>query len=132
MKRAIFIFVAIIIAILVYSLTRTEVIIRNLPAPITEYVKTKMQAFAISKAFKVDSKGVITFEILVVKGSEKQVLIFDRNGKFLKKGDKEAMDAMEKKYGPPNPSKQTPQQGKKSDPKSGSQKTSDDKNIPKK
>jgi hypothetical protein len=132
MKRKIFIFVALIIATLLFSQTRTEVIIRNLPSSIPEYVKAKMQAFTISKAFKVDSKGVITYDILVIKGSEKQVLIFDRNGNFIKKGDKEAMEAMEKKPGQPNPTNQPAKQEKKSDSKSGSQKTSNEKNNPKK
>jgi hypothetical protein len=127
MKRTTFILIAIIITLLLFSQTRTEVIIKNLPASIPEYVKNKLHEFNISKAFKVDSKGVITYEILAVKGGEKQVLVFDRNGKFIRKGDKEAINAMEKKSGQPNPAMQPVHPGKKTDPKSGSKEIPDEK-----
>jgi hypothetical protein len=89
MKKVILTTVVAIFAMMVYAQTKNELKPADLSKPITEYVKQNMPTYTITKAFKVDSKGVITFDVVVTKGAEKRLLVFDKDGKFVKKGDQE-------------------------------------------
>lgn len=68
-----------------FSQTKTELQITELRKPITDYIAKNYTAYKIKKAFKVDAKGVITFDICIVKNDEYEKLIFDREGQFIKK-----------------------------------------------
>lgn len=96
MKKIILLSIAIIVGQTLFSQTRTELVPRDLPSAVNEYVKGKMHGFTISKSFKVDSKGIITYNVLVKKGDETQVLIFNKDGIFTRNGDKKEKDEMEK------------------------------------
>ena len=43
-----------------------------------------MKGYNIDKAFKMDNKGEITYNVTVIKGKEKHVLIFDKVCKVVK------------------------------------------------
>ena len=123
MKRIILMTVVAIFATVVFAQTKTELKPADLLKPITEYVAHNMTTFTILKAFKVDSKGVITFDVIVAKGAEKRLLVFDKDGKFIKKGDQQTKDNLKNaqdqkpEHHPLPPVKDNVNEQKKSDPK---------------
>ena len=64
--------------------TRTAVKVNDLPKAITENLSTAHQGWAASEAFKVDTKGVMTYEVLAKKGTSETILVYDKDGKYLK------------------------------------------------
>ena len=72
----------------VFSQTKTELKTSDLPKPITEFLAKNLKNSTIAKAFKVDSKGVITYDLLMAQGADKSVYIFDKDGKFIKRADR--------------------------------------------
>ncbi len=65
--------------------SRTEVKVADLNKAITENVAKDHAGFAIKDAYKCDNKGVATFEVKVAKGNEESILVYDKDGKFIKK-----------------------------------------------
>lgn len=65
--------------------TRTEIKVADLNKAITENVAKDHVGFTIKDAFKSENKGVVTFEVAVAKGTEENILVYDKDGKFLKK-----------------------------------------------
>jgi hypothetical protein len=64
---------------------RTEIKSSDLMKDITAYISMDYAGYKILKAYKVDTKKVITYEVTVMKDNEKYVLYFDSEGKFDKK-----------------------------------------------
>jgi hypothetical protein len=88
MKKLFLILLMGIFAPVVFGQTKTELKTADIPKPITEFLAKNMKSSTIDKAFKVDSKGVITYDILVAHGADKAVFIFDKDGKFIKRADR--------------------------------------------
>jgi hypothetical protein len=65
--------------------TKTELQPAELQKPITEYIAKNFHGYTIDKVFKVDAKGVITYDICVNKDKIHEKLFFDKDGKFLRK-----------------------------------------------
>lgn len=57
----------------------------DLPKDANTYITKNFAGYKIIKAVKVDTKGEITYEVNVAKGTEKYVLYFDSEGSFNKK-----------------------------------------------
>jgi hypothetical protein len=64
--------------------TRTSIKLTDLPKAITDNISTAHQGWTASEAFKVDTKGVMTYEVLVKKAMSQMNLIYDKDGKYLK------------------------------------------------
>ena len=64
--------------------TRTAVKVTDLPKAITENLTTAHQGWTAAEAFKVDTKGVMTYEVLAKKGTSETMLVYDKDGKYLK------------------------------------------------
>lgn len=63
----------------------TEIKKKELPQPVLVALKKDYAEYEIEEAAKIESKGVISYEVEVEKGKQKFDLIFDPNGKLLKK-----------------------------------------------
>ena len=85
MKKVLFIMLLGLFGTAVFGQTKTEMKPGDLMKPITDYITKNYAGYTIEKAFKVDSKGVITYDVVVVKEKMKDKLEFDKDGKFLKK-----------------------------------------------
>lgn len=71
--------------------TETVISLDKLPKSIHEFVEKNYSEYKITEAAKIlDDKGVITFEAEITKGKEKKDLMFDANGKSLKKESKDS------------------------------------------
>jgi hypothetical protein len=84
MKKALFILLLGLFTTAVFAQTKTEVKPGDLAKPVTDYIMKNYSGFTIDKAFKVDSKGVITWDVIVSKDKLKEKLEFDKDGKFIK------------------------------------------------
>jgi hypothetical protein len=69
--------------------TEREIRKSELPSAIHDLLKKDYAAFEIEETAKIESKGEIAYEVEVEKGKETFDLIFDVNGKLLKKLSKE-------------------------------------------
>jgi ribosomal protein S6E (S10) len=76
--------------------TRTEVKTADLNKAITENVAKDYAGFTIKDAFKSDVNGVVTYEVKIAKGTETEVLVYDKDGKFVKKEARKAGTATKK------------------------------------
>jgi hypothetical protein len=85
MKKALWIIVLVILSSAIFAQTRTELKVADIQKPVSEYLTKNYPGYTVDKAFKVDSKGNITFEICVTKQKEHEKITFDKDGKFLKK-----------------------------------------------
>jgi len=85
MKKLILVAVFGMAVLFVNAQTRTEVKVADLNKAITENVAKDHPGFVIKDAFKFENKGVATFEVKIAKGNEEETLIYDKNGKFVKK-----------------------------------------------
>jgi hypothetical protein len=114
MKKTVFIFLAFLMTGFVFGQTKTEIKTSDLPKSISDYISKQMSGYSINKAFKVVDKGVQTYDVLVKNGNVKHSVAFDKDGKFLKKNDKEVKEAgakveeQVKTTAPVAPSTQTP------------------------
>jgi hypothetical protein len=87
MKKIILIFAGILFSTVIFAQKSTEIPAAKLPKATTDYLKDNLPGTKIDKAFKVEDKGVVTYNVTVDVKGNKHMFIFDKDGKFLKKGD---------------------------------------------
>lgn len=88
MKKLLLIVCIAILAPVAFGQTKTEMKPSELSKTIRDYCAKNFKSLTIERAFKVDSKGVITYDLLLAQGAEKAVFIFDKDGKFLKRAER--------------------------------------------
>jgi hypothetical protein len=64
---------------------RTAVMVSDLQKTITDNIAKDYAGFTIKEAATVTTNGVVTYEVVVVKGTMTEILEYDHNGKFVKK-----------------------------------------------
>jgi hypothetical protein len=64
---------------------RTAVMVADLQKTITENIAKDYVGFTIKEATSVKANGVVTYEVVVVKGTVTETLVYDHTGKFVKK-----------------------------------------------
>ena len=115
MKKLLFILFIGTLAPVLFGQTKTELKPADLPKPVTDFIAKNVKTYTIDKAFKVDSKGVITYDVLLVYGADKIVFIFDKDGKFVKRAERGSRGGTQK---PPETKPQPQPAGqKKTEPK---------------
>ncbi|MEI6898893.1 MAG: hypothetical protein WCL00_03365 [Bacteroidota bacterium] len=87
MKKGYLILIALLFTLTAFSQKTTEIKIKELPKSTTDWVKTNMPKATIDKAVKLDDKGTVTINILVNSAGRNHILVFDKNGNYLQKGD---------------------------------------------
>ena len=85
MKKTLLIFFLVILSAVIFAQTKTELKTSELQKPISEYISKNFTGYSIVKAFKVDAKGIITFDVCVSKDKNHEKLFFDKDGKFERK-----------------------------------------------
>lgn len=65
--------------------THTTVQVADLQKPITDNVAKDFAGYTIKSASSVTENNVLTYHVVVAKGSTTETLIYDKDGKFLKK-----------------------------------------------
>jgi hypothetical protein len=67
------------------SPVRTSVLVADLQKDITDNIATDYVGYTIMEAVKVEENDVVTYEVVVVKETTTETLVYDNAGKFLKK-----------------------------------------------
>ncbi len=84
MKKIVFMLAFVMCMVAVNAQTRTAVKVNDLPKSITENLNSQHQGWTASEAYKVDTKGVMTYDVIAKKGNSETMLVYDKNGKYLK------------------------------------------------
>jgi hypothetical protein len=84
MKKVVFLIALVMCVYTLQAQTRTAVKLTDLPKAITENIATQHQGWTALDAFKIDTKNVLTYEVVVKKAESEMNLIYDKNGKYLK------------------------------------------------
>ena len=87
MKKITILLAILLISVCVYAQKTTVIQASKLPQATTDYISDNLPGAKITKASKVEDKGVLTYSVDIEVKGHKHVLIFDKDGKFLKKGD---------------------------------------------
>lgn len=64
---------------------RATVKVADLLKPITDNVAKDYAGYTIKEATSVTLESVVSYEILIAKGTATETLLYDKDGKFLKK-----------------------------------------------
>jgi hypothetical protein len=64
---------------------RTPVKVADLNKAIIDNVAKDYVGFTIKEATKVTTNNVVTYEAVIVKGTTTETLVYDKDGKFVKK-----------------------------------------------
>jgi len=70
---------------LVVNAQRTPVKIADLQKSIVENITKDYAGFTIKEATKVIENNVVTYDVVIAKGTTQETLCYDNAGKFLKK-----------------------------------------------
>jgi hypothetical protein len=84
MKKIVFMLAFVMCMVVINAQTRTAVKVNDLPKAITENLSSQHQGWNASEAFKLDTKGVMTYEVIAKKGTSETTLVYDKDGKYLK------------------------------------------------
>ena len=85
MKKLLVTFMVALFATVVWGQTQTELKPSALQVCVTTWVTQNMKGFNIDKAFKIDSKGVITYNVRAIKEKETQWFEFSSDCSKVKK-----------------------------------------------
>jgi len=82
-----YILLNILLVIATWSLGQTKTEIRNtdLQPSISSYLTKNFVGYEIGKTFKVESKGIISYEVCLTKDKIHEKVIFNKDGNFLRK-----------------------------------------------
>lgn len=65
--------------------TKTTVQVADLPKAITDNVAKDYAGFSIKEATSTTSNNALTYHVVVTKGTTSETLVYDKDGKFVKK-----------------------------------------------
>jgi hypothetical protein len=65
----------------------SQVEAKDLPAPVDKYIRTNLPGAKIFKSVSHVYKGMIQYDVAVDINGKKQVLVFEKSGKFIRKSD---------------------------------------------
>jgi hypothetical protein len=64
---------------------KTPVKVADLQKAITDNVAKDYAGFTIKEAYSVTNNNVVTYDVVVTKGTTTETLVYDKDGKFVKK-----------------------------------------------
>ncbi|HEX7494455.1 MAG TPA: hypothetical protein VF346_09550 [Bacteroidales bacterium] len=84
MKKLLFVLV-LVMGALVVNAQRTPVKVADLQKSIVDNITKDYAGFTIKDATKVVENNVVTYDVVIAKGTTQETLSYDNTGKFLKK-----------------------------------------------
>jgi hypothetical protein len=79
------------------QITKVQVKASDLPKAITDNIAKNYAGFTIKEATKVTENKVVTYDVMITKGTTSETLVYDKDGKFLRKVTPPATPAPAKK-----------------------------------
>jgi hypothetical protein len=83
--KKLFAVMVMVMTVLAVDAQRTPVKVTDLHKSITDNIAKDYVGFSIKEATKVVSNNVTNYEVVVAKGTTQETLLYDMNGKFVKK-----------------------------------------------
>lgn len=83
--KKLFVVMIFMMSVLAVNAQRTTIKVTDLPKAIIDNVAKDYVGFTIKEATKVVSNNVTNYEVLIAKGTTQETLIYDKDGKFVKK-----------------------------------------------
>jgi hypothetical protein len=95
MKKIMLMLAAVMFTAMVFAQDKkmTELKISQLPKSVTDFVSKNFQGGTITRAGKIEEKGVVNYVTVIENKGTKHSYIFDSEGKLIGKGDKLAQPA---------------------------------------
>jgi hypothetical protein len=89
MKKVMFLFIASFLFATVFAQEKktTEIKINQLPKGVSDWVTQNVAGGKITRAGKIEEKGVISYVAMVDMKGQNRAFLFDKDGKFTGKGD---------------------------------------------
>jgi hypothetical protein len=87
MKKIMILLIIILVFNGAFAQKITEVRKEDLPKTILKYISNNYKGATVFKAVKLDDKGSLIYNVAIDIHGRKQILVFDKDGRFLKKGD---------------------------------------------
>jgi hypothetical protein len=84
-KLSIILALIMVVLVLNAQITKVPVKVADLPKPIAENIAKNYVGFAIKDATKVTEKNVISYDVVINKGTTSETIVYDKDGKFLRK-----------------------------------------------
>ncbi|MGD0754065.1 MAG: hypothetical protein ABR927_03305 [Bacteroidales bacterium] len=69
---------------------KTTIQVADLQKPITDNIAKDYAGYTIKEATSVTKDNVLTYRVVVVKGTATETLVYDKDGKFVKKLPKDS------------------------------------------
>jgi hypothetical protein len=98
MKKVLFVLVLFMAALVVNAqattktpATHTPVKVADLPKAITDNVAKDYAGFTIKDAAMVMANNLMSYEVVIVKGTTTETLVYDKDGKFVRKMTQKVM-----------------------------------------
>jgi hypothetical protein len=93
MKKVLFVFVLIMAVLAVNAQAtkatttpvRATVMVADLQKAIKDNIAKDYAGYTVKEATSVTVNGVVTYEVVLVQGTMTQTLVYDKDGKFIKK-----------------------------------------------
>jgi hypothetical protein len=67
------------------QITRVAVKPTDLPKAITDNITKSYTGYTVKDATKITENNVVTFDVVIMKGTASESLVYDKDGKFLRK-----------------------------------------------
>jgi len=83
--KKLFAVMVMVMMVIAVNAQRTPVKVTDLQKAITENIAKDYAGFTIKEATKVVSNSITNFEVVITKGNVHETLLYDMNGKFMKK-----------------------------------------------
>jgi hypothetical protein len=64
---------------------RTPVMVADLQKPITDNIAKDYVGYTIKEAVSVTKNNIVTYHVVIVKGTTTETLVYDKDGVFVKK-----------------------------------------------
>jgi hypothetical protein len=106
MKKSLLFLVLLMSAVIINAQTKTAVKTADLPKTVTESITKEYAGYTVKDAVKVVTNNVPTYEVVIVKGTASETLLYDKDWKFVKKLT--VKTATPEKKEPTPPAKQNP------------------------
>ncbi len=65
--------------------TKTVIKVADLQKAITDNIAKDYAGFTIKEAKSITTNNVVTYDVVIVKGTTTETLVYDKDGKFVKK-----------------------------------------------
>lgn len=83
--KKLFAVMVLVMTVITVNAQRTPVKVADLKKPITDNIAKDYPGFTIKEATMVMTNNVTNYEVVVTKGTTTETLLYDSNGKFVKK-----------------------------------------------